>query len=222
MDDEFKYKHRAGTAAQWADPQDGPLLRGEIGVLLDDNGVPLGAKIGDGETAFDALPDLGANATSGPSVITPPGSLVTLAGAAAAWPDATVASVMRVTVPATKNYRYGLFYVGTQSGNCQFSVIRLTGTDRLTYERVMDSGLVACPAAGSVRIDLGSTELTAGEYGLCLFFDNTTATTRRSFHLEDAFRKLCAGVVNASGVPASGTLADWGYAQFVALGLEEG
>jgi len=64
MDDEFKYKHRAGTAAQWADPQDGPLLRGEIGVLLDGSGTPLGAKIGDGETAFADLPELGGNGTS--------------------------------------------------------------------------------------------------------------------------------------------------------------
>lgn len=56
MADEFKYKHRAGTAAQWADPQDGPLLRAEIGVLLDDDGTPLGVKVGDGETAFADLP----------------------------------------------------------------------------------------------------------------------------------------------------------------------
>lgn len=64
MPNEFKYKHRAGTLAQWADPQDGPLLRGEIGVLLDADGTPLDAKIGDGATAFADLPSLGANGTS--------------------------------------------------------------------------------------------------------------------------------------------------------------
>lgn len=108
MADEFKYKHRAGTAAQWADPQDGPLLRGEIGVLLDDNGAPLGAKIGDGETAFDALPDLGGNATSLPAVEEATTARTLQPSDAGKVVEATNASATTVTVPPNSSVSFPL------------------------------------------------------------------------------------------------------------------
>ncbi len=48
-------QHRRGTTAQWADPQNGPLASGEWGLDIDTGQ----ARMGDGVTAFDALPVIG-------------------------------------------------------------------------------------------------------------------------------------------------------------------
>lgn len=142
-----------------------------------------------------------------PDLLVPPTTVLAAPGAAA-WPQANRAIFARVSVPVAKVYRYLLWQVDTASGNVQVGVVRLSGADRLTTERVMNSGVIACPTAGAVRSDLGATELTPGEYALFLWADNITFQTRfQNVSTLTALR--LAGTMNsqASGVQASSTLA---------------
>lgn len=137
MADEFKYKHRAGTAAQWADPQDGPLLQAEIGVLLDDDGTPLDAKIGDGETAFADLPSLGGpGGDSGTLTISEQTASYTLVlGDAGNRIEMNVADANALTVPPDSEVA---FPVGTvievgQIGAGQTTITAGTGVTIQVY-----------------------------------------------------------------------------------------
>lgn len=134
--------------------------------------------------AFLALADAAAGRTAlgltAPEFIMPPGSFIAIASSTV-WYGANAATFLRFNVPVAKAYRWAHFRVGTQSGNIQCGVVSLarSGTT-ITGTRVMDSGVIACPAAGGARVDMGATTLTPGDYALFLWCDNTTAAFHHS------------------------------------------
>lgn len=151
---------------------------------------------------------------AGPTIITPPGAVIAASGAAA-WYTANAATFMRFHVPAARTYRYVNLHVGTQSGNIQAGVSALTpdGASSINATRVAHSGVIACPAAGAQRIDIGATTLTPGDYALFLWCDNTTAQFLHSLASGlQASRLLFTGTVPGgipSGVLTLGATARW-------------
>lgn len=108
------------------------------------------------------------------------------------------------------SFRYVRFTIGTAAGNVQVGVVRLSGTGDLTYTRVMDSGVIASPASGVQRLDLGRTSLS-GEHAL-FFWGSSTSLTIGWAGLNTSNKVPSITTVDslASGVAASGTLAAWG------------
>lgn len=128
--------------------------------------------------------------------------------AGGAWPAINRAIFMRFPLYLPNPLRYALWSVAVQSGNVQVGVVALSGTDRTTYTRVMNSGVIACPAAANIRTDLGLTTLPTGDYAMFMWADNVTFQTRYSTASgHAALRQLGAASSLAAGVPASGTLA---------------
>ena len=120
----------------------------------------------------DSLPDPGF----GPNLVVPPAAVLAASGAAA-WYAVNNATLMRFHLSRPRTYRYVNLHVGTASGNIQVGVCRLrpdADSTVLAY-RVAHSDVIACPAAGAARIDLGYFTLAPGDYGLFLWCDNTTA-----------------------------------------------
>lgn len=151
-----------------------------------------------------------------PALVSP---LYNGAAAAAAWGAVNRAVFMRFYLPIASPFRYLNWVCGTQSGNVQLGVVSLSGTDRTTYTRVMNSGVIACPAAGNIRTDLGLTLLQSGDYAMFLWADNTTFQTRTSTASGNQalrFHGIASSLV--SGVGTSGTLS-WDVA-LVNLSLE--
>lgn len=141
--------------------------------------------------------------------IIPPGSLIGLP-AATGWAAANTAIFQRFTITEGGVYRYANFRVGTGSGNMQAAVVRLSGAGYINYDRVLDSGVVAC-TAGNKTLDMTSAYLAAGEYALALWFDNTTATVSRTTDSAVQAMRLSSSVAGlATGIPSSGTLGAWG------------
>lgn len=123
----------------------------------------------------------------------------------ATWPAVNRALFMRFYLPIVTPLRYANWVVSTQSGNVQVGVVSLSGTDRTTYTRVMNSGVIACPAAGNIRTDLGLTLLQSGDYAMFLWADNTTFQTRNGTGAALRYGGLHSSL--ASGVGTSGTLS---------------
>jgi hypothetical protein len=154
--------------------------------------------------------------TTAPALVSP---FYNGAASAAAWPAANRAVFMRLTVPTTATIRYLNWIVGTASGNVQVGVVALSGTNRTSYTSVVTSGVIACPAAGDIRTDLGAVTLPAGDYAGFIWSDNATFQTR--YGTASGLKAMrFAGIASslASGVPASGTL-QWDTA-LVNLSLE--
>jgi hypothetical protein len=152
-----------------------------------------------------------------PALVTP---TYNQAVGAAVWPAVNTANFVRFSLTAPGIYRYYNWSVGVQSGNVQVGVVTLSGANRLSYARVMDSGVIACPAAATIRTDLGATLLAAGDYAMYLWADNTTFQTRQSSSSSLPIMRVGAAVPSlASGVPASGSLGSWGSA-FMNVALE--
>lgn len=151
---------------------------------------------------------------SAPAILQPIMSSTTFAPAVWSAPGANAALIMRCpTLLGSRSYRYFLTKVGVQSGNIQYGVLALSGTDLLTFTRVMDSGIIACPAPGNLRGDLGATTLGPGEYALFLWADNTTVTMPRNAPGDAGFARAASAITAIpGGVPASGTLANWAAA----------
>lgn len=142
----------------------------------------------------------------------------------AAWEVANGAAfVWLETLTTRSTFRYVRFRVGVQSGSVQVGVVRLSGAGRQTFARVMNSGIIACPSPGAVRVDCGLVALDPGEYAAFLWADNTTLQVSRSatgLGLEvSRHYSVLSGI--AAGVPASGTLSDnWSGTRSLAIALE--
>jgi hypothetical protein len=106
------------------------------------------------------------------------------------------------------------FYVGVSSGNIQIGVVSLApsgsgGTINAT--RIIDSGIVACPAALEVRYDLGATVLPPGDYALFFWADNTTVTVPHGLATGATGSRAAFGNnPGAGGVQASPILSQTG------------
>lgn len=147
----------------------------------------------------------------GPDLIVPPGALLNFAGAA--WPTADAAFFNRFTVPVTKVYRYARFRLVVASGNIQVVVVKLSGASRLDFTRVMNSTVLAQASApisgtGNKRLDLGATELTAGEYAIGIWMNNTTGQVPIGALNSDSSGGFSLTITGqSSGVGSSGTLS---------------
>jgi hypothetical protein len=122
-------------------------------------------------------------------------------------------------VPVAAIYRYVNFRVNTQSGNIQYGVVRLSGTGRTSYDRIVHSGIIACPASGIVRGDLGAFSLAAGDHAAFLWADNTTFQTHNASSSGGQSLRACATHDSlATGVQATGTIT---FAQqYVVMSIE--
>lgn len=143
--------------------------------------------------------------SKGPSLIVPPAAHLT--PAAATWGAANRAIFDRFQVATPTTLRYLNWTVDVASGNVQVGVVRLAGAGHADFTRVMDSGVIACPAAGQIRTDLGASLLLPGDYALFLWADNTTISTRWTAAAALTALRSVGVLVVAGGVPVSGTLA---------------
>jgi hypothetical protein len=103
-----------------------------------------------------------------------------------------------------------------QSGNVQVGVVALSGANATTYTRVMDSGVIACPAAGDIRTDLGATRLGVGDYAMYLQADNVTFQARYASSSGLTALRVAGQVAGTIGTSGSLTWATG----FVNLSLE--
>lgn len=175
----------------------------------------------DAQGAAQVLVDLvTVAAQSGPpGVVVSP--LATIALGQAAWPTANRAIAQRIHLPVGGTFRYVNVDIGVQSGNIQASVVRLSGTDRLSFTRLMTTGSIACPAAGVTRLDLGATVVNAGDLAIVLWADNTTFQARQTFVSSGITSSRLAAYVDAvGGIGASGTFAAWTQYAICGLSLE--
>lgn len=171
------------------------------------------SNLSDLANAATARTNLGLSA---PTLIVPPS--VAMNPNAGAWPTANRALYARFYLPTPTTLRYVNWVVSTQSGNVQVGVVSLSGSDRTAFTRLMDSGVIACPAAGDQHTDLGATLLPAGDYAAYLWADNVTFQTRTvSASAQTVHRHAGSLTGLTTGVGTSGTLV-WG-AQIVALSV---
>lgn len=135
-----------------------------------------------------------------------------------------LACAARVTIPVAGIYRYILLRISVQSGNIQVGVVKLSGANHLQSTRVMNSGIVACPAAGNQRIDLGATTLYPGDYGLFFWADNATVQIPYGVNASPVatLRASCEYNAGAGGVGANPdwTGSGWTVGRHFAIALE--
>lgn len=151
-----------------------------------------------------------APSAQAPKIVVPHAAALQ-AASPAVWFAANNALYMRATVPARGVYRYIGLNIGTASGNIQVGVLKLSGTDMRSWTKVMDSGIIACPAAGYTKISCGATTLDAGDYALFFWTDNVTVSVPHVNNANMAGTPWAANdAPGAGGVVASGTIAGWG------------
>jgi hypothetical protein len=148
------------------------------------------------------------------ATLVPP--MILQANTAAVWPAANRAILMRFSLPTPGVYRYLNWVCAVQSGNVQVGVVSLSGANATTYSRVMNSGVIACPAVGDIRTDLGATTLPAGDYAMFLQADNTTFQSR--YASSSGLTALRVAGLVAGTIGTSGTVT-WSTG-FVNLALE--
>jgi hypothetical protein len=154
-----------------------------------------------------------------PVVAPPTVTVLQNLGAATAWPAVNRAVFVRCGVTVGGTYRYLNWRCDVQSGNVQVGVVRLSGVDHADFTRVMNSGVIACPAAGNIRTDLGATYLTPGDYAMFLWADNVTFQARYASNSGLTVLRANATLSSlATGVQATGTFA-YGT-ELVAMTLE--
>jgi len=148
------------------------------------------------------------SAALAPSLVIPPASQGL---SVSAYPAANRGHFSRFSLTVGGDFRYILWEVGVSSGNVQVGIVKLSGTGLTTFTKVADSGVIACPASGAVRTDLGVQTLTAGDYALFIWSDNTTMTTRYSGSVPAAYRWTGSIGTQVGGLVTTGSLA-WGNA----------
>lgn len=130
-----------------------------------------------------------------------------LLASATAWGAANRAIFDRFYVAKPTTVRYVNWRVDTASGNVQVGIVRLSGTGMADFTKVVDSGVISCPAAGDLRTDIGATLLQPGEHALFVWVDNTTMQGRWSSSVGATALRSCGLLAGASGgVPSTGTL----------------
>lgn len=155
-----------------------------------------------------------------PAVIVPP---VCTGGQpnAAAWSTANRALMMRFQVSSPITVRYLNWTVGAASGNVQLGIAQFSGTGHLNFTRIAHTGIIACPAAGDIRTDLGATVLTPGDYAAFIWADNTTVTIRwTSAASYTVTRGASHYSGQAGGVGTSGSIGGWNFNQFATVIIE--
>jgi len=150
-----------------------------------------------------------------PVVVAP---LYSAAVSAATWTANNEAVFMRCALPVATPLRYLNWICSVQSGNVQVGVVSLSGANRTSFTRVMDSGVIACPAAANIRTDLGLTTLPAGDYAMFMWADNTTFQTPKSTASSLPSLRWCGVATISGGVGTTGTLT-WSN-RLVNLSLE--
>lgn len=140
---------------------------------------------------------------------------------AAVWPAANRAIYMRFATSINTPIRYINWRCDVQSGNVQLGIVSLAATAFTAYTRIVHTGVIACPTAGDIRTDLGTTLLAPGTYAAFLWADNTTFQARNSSNSGIGAVRAC-GIESslATGVTATGTVT-WSTA-YVTLSLETG
>lgn len=114
-------------------------------------------------------------------LIVPPGSVLA-ASALATWYVANNATLLRFCIPRKGTYRYVNLYAGVLSGNYEVGVVALAPSSATAMQAgapLASTGSVAMSGLttnAANQIDLGSFNLPAGDYGMYLWCDNTTAT----------------------------------------------
>jgi hypothetical protein len=162
------------------------------------------ADAGAGPALFDGTYWTNAEQPVGPDVLVPPASVMQAPGSSV-WFGANGTLGNRFHVPSRKAYRYINWYCTTQSGNVQLSIVKLNDAS-LNYTRVMNSGIIACPAAGAVVTDLGSTVLQPGDYALCFWADNIVVSLGHANPGVGNAGKMSVTFGSLVGaIPASGT-----------------
>lgn len=147
-----------------------------------------------------------------PAVIIPPTSVLA-PGTEATWPLANKAWFTRFTLPVARTYRYFGYRVQNASGNIQVGVVKLDG---LNYTRVMHSGVIPATDGTVTRIDLGATELPAGDYALFFWADNTALTIKLGSDYKLASLQAARELDIAGGVPSSGVFTGgWGSGRYI-------
>lgn len=162
--------------------------------------------------AHDVAPAAHSGTTVAPKIICP--IIATEVNATAAHPLTTFGTFSRFTLVTPTTLRWVRYKVGIQSGNIQLAIARIAETRgaaynaNFTYTRVMNSGIIACPAAGSIIQDLGATLLPAGDYFVWQWLSDTTATV---IHGGGQNENRCQGgsAQLVGGLAASGSIS-WG------------
>lgn len=126
---------------------------------------------------------------------------------ALAWGAVDRAVFDRFQLAEPTTLRYLNWKADVASGNVQVGVVRLSGVGHADFTKVMDSGVIACPAAADLRTDLGATLLLPGDYALFVWADNTTVQTRWTAAAALAPLRTVGVLTASGGVPATGTFA---------------
>lgn len=156
---------------------------------------------------FDGSANAASPGAIGPALLRLPGT--TFGTGALAWVAANKAILNRFEVIRSRAYRYLNFRVDVQSGNIQAGIVRLDSVNPLNFVRVAHTGVIACPAVGAYRADIGGAgglALPPGDYAHFLWADNTTFQTRWATNSAYTSTRAMLGLSGlASGVQASGT-----------------
>lgn len=142
-------------------------------------------------------------AASGPVLAVP---FTSGASGSAAW--TTDRAAFTLVESLAGSYRWLHFVISVSSGNIQVGVVKLDATNPLNYTRVMNSGIIPCPAAATIRLDLG-TAVLSGSHALFFWADNSTVAVPWSGLVAPGSFGLAKVDSLVAGVPASGSVTSW-------------
>lgn len=112
--------------------------------------------------------------------------------AQAAWPAVNTGLATRLVVERPTEVRYFCFVVGVQNGNIEVGILRGVGDNGLNVFPVKTSTVIACPAVGFQKIDLGIMTLLPGTYWLWMW---SSGTTFQAPHTQASFPTYLSGII---------------------------
>lgn len=149
-------------------------------------------------------------------IIVPP-ACMSVTASPSAYPLTNFGTFARFNLASERTLRWVRLRIGTSSGNFQACIASITETRGATnkefgFTRVMNSGVISCPAAGEVvAVDLGATVCAAGDYIVWVWLSDGLATvangTSESFHALSA----CGSKEVGGGMPASDEGFPWSW-----------